>query len=502
LTLSIFLFSIKLSYESGLENTLLYFLVAPFLFFPVSEWKKVAFTAALPMIAYGILHAGAYGWMEPVHLSPFQLALFRNSIMATTAALLLVPFFFLFFAQVKTEASLILARDEAELASQAKSTFMALVSHELRTPLNGLMGTLQLLENDSLNKEQQELLQMGRTSGELLQTLISDLLDFTRLEKDQVRMDSQPLDLARAITHSLSLLRPVAKGKGLTLHVDLSQQFPLQILGDATRIQQVVMNLIGNAIKYTDSGTIHVRLGQLGGPFDPEWVDFSVEDTGIGISPEKLDSLFKPFSQVHQSHLGARMGVGLGLTICKKLADLMGGRIEVQSKPGEGSTFRFLFPLKRINSHGGMAHPPTILTSESIQKETFTAHVLVVEDVIPNQTVARKMLERLGLTVDVVENGQEAVKAFSEKAYYAIFMDCQMPIMDGISATRAIRKKEAIENLKPIPIIALTANAFEEDRKKCEAAGMNGFLSKPLKKQQLVEIMHQVVRLQANLTKV
>jgi CheY-like chemotaxis protein len=379
---------------------------------------------------------------------------------------------------------------------------MALVSHELRTPLNGLMGTLQLLENDSLNKEQQELLQMGRTSGELLQTLISDLLDFTRLEKDQVRMDSQPLDLARAITHSLSLLRPVAKGKGLTLHVDLSQQFPLQILGDATRIQQVVMNLIGNAIKYTDSGTIHVRLGQLGGPFDPEWVDFSVEDTGIGISPEKLDSLFKPFSQVHQSHLGARMGVGLGLTICKKLADLMGGRIEVQSKPGEGSTFRFLFPLKRINSHGGMAHPPTILTSESIQKETFTAHVLVVEDVIPNQTVARKMLERLGLTVDVVENGQEAVKAFSEKAYYAIFMDCQMPIMDGISATRAIRKKEAIENLKPIPIIALTANAFEEDRKKCEAAGMNGFLSKPLKKQQLVEIMHQVVRLQANLTKV
>jgi signal transduction histidine kinase/DNA-binding response OmpR family regulator len=383
----------------------------------------------------------------------------------------------------------------AQAADQAKSRFLATMSHELRTPLNGVVGMVDLLRGTPLDLTQQRYAQVAHNSADALLSVINDILDFSKIEAGRMELESLPFDPCGMIEDLIETASLAAPRKGLELSCSIQPDLPAQVIGDLGRLRQILINLINNAVKFTERGGIVLRAELDNQDAHSVVVRFSVTDTGIGIPADRLGRLFQSFSQVDASTTRKYGGTGLGLAISKRLAELMDGSIGVESEVGKGSTFWF---TARFLTTGANAPATTLPSPSSAAAQAIppaipgrTLHVLLAEDDEINQMVASEILTRAGFLCSIVDNGRGAFESARTNAYDAILMDCQMPEMDGFETTAAIRRYEAQSGRNfRIPIIALTANAIEGDREACLAAGMDEYCSKPIDPAHLVRTIH------------
>ncbi len=368
----------------------------------------------------------------------------------------------------------------AEAANEAKGNFLAMMSHEIRTPLNGVLGTADLLLEDELTPAQRSSLETIRTSGNSLLSILNDVLDFSRIESGQLAFENLPFSPARCVRETLQLFFGRAQARRLRLHMTVDSAVPELVTGDAGRVRQVLANFVSNAIKFTERGEVEVSVCVL--PYGVPGklrLQFSVRDTGMGIPHEKQQMLFKPFSQLDASTQRRFGGTGLGLAICRRLAELMDGDVSVESTVGAGSVFRCALVMAEAE-----AGPKEVVPQPNSARASVV-RVLVVDDERINQQLSLAMLAKLGHRAEVARNGLEALEALRSRDYEIVLMDWHMPEMNGLEATRAIRTE-----LNPVHqpwIIALTASALPEDREKCIGAGMNDYLTKPLKLETLRE---------------
>jgi PAS domain S-box-containing protein len=394
-------------------------------------------------------------------------------------------------AVTQRTAALEEARARAEYAAQAKSDFLATMSHEIRTPMNGVMGMAHLMMDTPLTATQKSYLDAIRSSGQALLTIINDILDFSKIEAGKMEFYNEDFNLPTVVEECMELVRPAAAQKHLRLSIEIGKEVPAQVIGDSGRIRQILLNLIANAVKFTAFGSVCVSV--FAEADEANLLRFSVRDTGIGLSPQQVGNLFQAFTQADASTTRRFGGTGLGLSIAKRLVELMGGRIDVISELGEGSTFWFNLPLKHGNRQpAGDAHRE----KGGSLKNTFAgsrARVLVADDVVTNQMVAMGILRELGLRSDAVSNGAEAIVAINTLPYDLVLMDVHMPEMDGLEATRRIRAGESSREGRQdrLPVIALTASAMPGDRQKFMEAGMDDYVSKPIMPAALVEILRK-----------
>jgi PAS domain S-box-containing protein len=379
----------------------------------------------------------------------------------------------------QAERNQLSAREQAAVeASRLKSEFLANMTHEIRTPLNGILGMADLLVETNLTETQANFNQIISTSGKELLNLVNDILDFSKAEAGQLQIESSEFKIASLFENSIELLKKRAKEKSLTLSQNIDFRIQDELKGDFGRLSQVISNLLSNAIKFTEAGTIHLHASLQTEEADHLFVLFEVEDSGMGISKKNISKLFQPFTQADGSSTRKHGGTGLGLSISKKIAALLGGEIGVLSQEGRGSKFWFTCRLERSFSQ--------IVVSKTEKTENKFGRILVAEDNPVNQLLAITLLKNLGYSAVAVANGCEALEAVSQSEFDLILMDCQMPEMDGLEATRQIRKIEVTSGDR-IPIIALTANAMKSDQEKCLLAGMDDFVTKPVKKEILAQ---------------
>jgi signal transduction histidine kinase/ActR/RegA family two-component response regulator len=373
------------------------------------------------------------------------------------------------------------ARDAAEAASRAKSDFLAMMSHEIRTPMAGMMGMIDLLSGTSLNEEQQDLARVAQESAQNLLAVLNNILDFSKLEAGQVNPESIDFSIKHSIKSVISLLGPRAAGRGLRLNAILAPDLPIWLRGDPSRIGQVLLNLVGNAIKFTEHGSVQISVSHRVLQDSAFELRFDVVDTGCGIPTNMLSTLFSPFTQADGSVSRKYGSTGLGLAICKQLCLTMGGDIGVESASGHGSRFWFTVRCQ-------LGRPPEVtapLLQPALAPDAADLDILIVEDNPIIRSLVFKLLARRGYEADQVNNGKEALEAVRAKRYGLVLMDMQMPEMDGLSATKAIRNLRGPE--RNVPIVALTANALVGQRETCLAAGMNSFLTKPIKPEALYD---------------